>query len=172
MNTDSTKATALISVSDKTGIVEFAGKLAEIRQLIEPFGIAVTSAADHQLPEPVEDGTSFEENAFIKAWAAASATGQVALSDDSGLCVDALSGKPGIHTADWAEKPDGSGRDFALAMQKVETALNESDTGQDNRGGYFCAVLCLFWPDNPSVDWWCVYLRMLLIGGTVLCWLT
>lgn len=127
-----------------------AGKLAEIRQLIEPFGIAVTSAADHQLPEPVEDGTSFEENAFIKAWAAASATGQVALSDDSGLCVDALSGKPGIHTADWAEKPDGSGRDFALAMQKVETALNESDTGQDNRGGYFCAVLCLCWPDGHA----------------------
>ena len=128
-----------------------AGKLVEIRQLIEPFGFSVSSAADHDLPEPPEDGTTFEQNAYTKAWAAASATGLVALSDDSGLCVEALDGAPGVYTADWAEKPDGSGRDFNLAMQKVEDALADKSAGSaDQRRGYFCAVLCLCWPDGHA----------------------
>lgn len=128
-----------------------AGKLKEIRQLMEPYGFDVTSVADLDLPEPAENGTTFEENAYTKALAAAEATGQIALSDDSGLCVEALGGQPGVYTADWAEKDDGSGRDFGLAMQKVETALQEkgADTA-DQRRGYFCAVLCLCWPDGHA----------------------
>lgn len=128
-----------------------AGKLVEIRQLLEPYGFEVTSVAELGLPEPVEDGHSFEENAYTKAFAAAKATGDVALSDDSGLCVEALAGQPGIHTADWAEKPDGSGRDFNMAMEKVEAALAEQGaTTAESRRGYFCAVLCLCWPDGEA----------------------
>ncbi|MEP1290466.1 MAG: non-canonical purine NTP pyrophosphatase, partial [Nitratireductor sp.] len=96
------------------------GKLAEISELIAPYGLEARSAGDYGLPEPPETGTSFEENALTKAFAAASATGLPALSDDSGLVVDALDGQPGVYTADWAERPDGSGRDFLMAMQKVE----------------------------------------------------
>lgn len=128
-----------------------AGKLVEIRQLMEPYGFDITSVGELDLPEPVEDGTSFEENAYTKAIAAAKATGLVALSDDSGLCVDALDGDPGIYTADWAEKADGTGRDFALAMQKVEDALQSAGAKNENsRSGYFCAVLCLCWPDGHA----------------------
>lgn len=129
------------------------GKLREIRQLMEPYGFSVTSAADHNLPEPPEDGTTFEENAYTKAYAAASATGSVALSDDSGLCVDALGGAPGVYTADWAEKRDGSGRDFSMAMEKVErmlTGMGLSPEEEASRKGYFCAVLCLCWPDGHA----------------------
>lgn len=125
------------------------GKVREIADLVKPFSIAVKSAAQFDLPEPVEDGNSFEANALIKARAACEATGLVALSDDSGLCVDALEGRPGIYTADWAEKEDGSGRDFAHAMQKVENAL--VDAGADDpskRGARFVAVLCMAWPDG------------------------
>ena len=127
-----------------------AGKLAEIADLIGPFGFTVRSAADHGLPEPVEDGSSFEENASIKALAAARATGLVALSDDSGLCVDALDGKPGIHTADWAETADGK-RDFAMAMRNVEELLQAAGATSDaRRTGRFVAVLCLAWPDGHT----------------------
>ena len=128
-----------------------AGKLTEIRELIEPYGFNITSVAEKGLPEPVEDGTTFEENAYTKAFAAASATNMVALSDDSGLCVEALDGAPGVYTADWAEKADGSGRDFAMAMEKVENALAEVSAGEpEQRRGYFCAVLCLCWPDGHA----------------------
>ncbi|NRB30898.1 MAG: RdgB/HAM1 family non-canonical purine NTP pyrophosphatase [Rhizobiaceae bacterium] len=128
-----------------------AGKLKEIRQLMEPYGFDVASVADLDLPEPEENGTTFEANAYTKALAAAEATGQIALSDDSGLCVEALEGQPGVYTADWAEKDDGSGRDFGLAMQKVETALQEKGaSAPDQRRGYFCAVLCLCWPDGHA----------------------
>ena len=77
------------------------------------------------------------------------ATGLPALSDDSGLCVDVLGGSPGIYTADWAEKPDGSGRDFDYAMQKVEDAMQKenADTAKQ-RTGRFVAVLCMAWPDG------------------------
>ena len=123
-----------------------AGKLAEIRDLIEPFGIKAKSAADLNLPEPEETGTTFEENAAIKAFSATNATGLPALADDSGLCVSALGDDPGVYTADWAEKEDGSGRDFGMAMQKVEDALQAKNA--TDRSARFVAVLCLAWPDG------------------------
>lgn len=127
------------------------GKLREFRDLMMPFGFSITSVGERGLPEPEENGTTFEENAYTKAWVATEATGMVALSDDSGLCVSALGGRPGVYTADWAEKPDGSGRDFQMAMQKVEDLLqNIGATEPDNRKGYFCAVLCLCWPDGHA----------------------
>src|SRR5438105_15645557 len=78
------------------------GKLAEFRELFTPLGLVLISAADLDLPEPDETGTTFAENARIKAHAAATASGMVALADDSGLAVDALNGEPGVYTADWA----------------------------------------------------------------------
>lgn len=127
------------------------GKLAEISELIGPFGLSAVSAGELGLPEPAETGTTFEENAYLKAQAAAAATGLPALSDDSGLCVDALDGAPGVYTADWAEKPDGSGRDFQMAMQKVETALQEAGASLPRqRTGRFVAVLCLCQPDGSA----------------------
>lgn len=127
------------------------GKIAEIAELIAPYGLDAKSAADFNLPEPAEEGTTFEENAYTKAFAAASATGLPALSDDSGLVVDALDGAPGVYTADWAEKPDGSGRDFLMAMTRVEDELKAkgaSDPAQ--RTGRFVAVLCMAWPDGHA----------------------
>jgi XTP/dITP diphosphohydrolase len=127
------------------------GKLREIRELLAPYGLEATSAGELGLPEPPETGTTFEENAHTKAFAAASATGLPALSDDSGLEVDALDGDPGVYTADWAEKPDGSGRDFKMAMRKVEDLLQEKGaTEPARRGGRFVAVLCLAWPDGHA----------------------
>ena len=127
------------------------GKLAEISELLAPYGLEATSAGELGLPEPAEEGDTFEANAYTKAFAAASATGLPALSDDSGLEVEALGGRPGVHTADWAEKPDGSGRDFMMAMRKVEDALRqEGATTPDRRGGRFVAVLCLAWPDGHA----------------------
>lgn len=123
-----------------------AGKVAEINDLIAPYGFLAKSAADLNLAEPEETGTTFEENAAIKALAAATATGLPALSDDSGLCVKALDNAPGVYTADWAEKEDGSGRDFLMAMEKVQTALSQKAT--DESGGFFVAVLCMAWPDG------------------------
>ena len=126
------------------------GKLKEIRDLIGPFGFDISSAGELGLAEPAEDGTTFEENAYTKAFAAASATGLPALSDDSGLCVDALGGEPGVHTADWAELP-GGGRDFAMAMRNVEEKLQAGcATRPEQRGGHFVAVLCLCWPDGHA----------------------
>ncbi|MGH6760714.1 MAG: RdgB/HAM1 family non-canonical purine NTP pyrophosphatase [Phyllobacterium sp.] len=127
-----------------------AGKLREIADLIAPFGFEARSAKDYGLPEPDETGTTFEQNAYIKAFAAASATGLPALSDDSGMCVDALDGDPGVYTANWAEKPDGT-RDFGLAMTKVEDLLREKGaTDPDQRKGRFVAVICLAWPDGHA----------------------
>lgn len=127
------------------------GKLREIRELLAPYGLEANSAGELGLPEPAETGTTFEENAYTKAFAAASATGLPALSDDSGLEVDALGGDPGVYTADWAEKPDGSGRDFGMAMQKVEDLLQEKGASEPaRRGGRFVAVLCLAWPDGHA----------------------
>ena len=128
-----------------------AGKVAEINDLISPFGLVAKSATDHNLAEPAETGTTFEENAHIKAFAAMKATGLPALADDSGLCVRALDGDPGVYTADWAEKPDGSGRDFSYAMDRVEAALKE--VGADDptlRSAKFVAVLCVVWPDEHA----------------------
>jgi XTP/dITP diphosphohydrolase len=125
-----------------------AGKLREVRDLIAPYGLDAISAGELGLPEPEETGTTFEANAKTKAMAAAKATGLPALSDDSGLEVDALDNAPGVYTADWAEKPDGS-RDFSMAMQLVEKALEEKGASEpEDRKGRFVATLCLFWPDG------------------------
>ena len=98
-----------------------AGKLEEIAALLEPFGVEAASAAALGLPEPAETEETFAGNARIKAHAAARATGLPALADDSGLCVDALGGAPGVRTADWAETPGG--RDFLQAMTRTWDAL-------------------------------------------------
>ncbi|MDI6026942.1 RdgB/HAM1 family non-canonical purine NTP pyrophosphatase [Corticibacterium sp. UT-5YL-CI-8] len=127
-----------------------AGKLREFADLMAPFGFEAKSAKDYGLPEPDETGTTFEENAYIKAFAAAKATGLPALSDDSGLVVDALDGAPGVYTANWAELPDGT-RDFAMAMQRTETALLERGaTEAADRSGRFVAVICVAWPDGHA----------------------
>ncbi len=127
-----------------------AGKIAEMTDLFGPLGVTVTSAAALGLPEPRETGDSFEENAAIKALAAARATGLTALSDDSGLAVDALDGAPGVYTADWAELGGGR-RSFEGAMRKVEDALEARNAiGPDHRTGRFIAVLCLAEPDGTT----------------------
>lgn len=122
-----------------------AGKLDEFRQIMTPLGITVTSAADHNLPEPPETGTTFVENARIKAHAAAQATGLPALADDSGLEVTALDGAPGVYTADWAETPNG--RDFVAAMEKTHAALIAKGAPQPWQAR-FCCTLVLAWPDG------------------------
>lgn len=127
-----------------------AGKIREIRDLIGPLGFEAKSAADLKFEEPDETGTTYEENARIKALASAMASGLPALSDDSGLAVDALGGAPGVYTANWAEREDGS-RDFGMAMEKVEKALEEKGaTTPEQRTGRFVSVLCLAWPDGHT----------------------
>ncbi len=127
-----------------------AGKIAEIADLIGPFGFSAKSAAELKFEEPDETGTTFEENAAIKALASARASGLPALSDDSGLVVDALDGAPGVYTANWAEREDGS-RDFLMAMEKVEKALaDRGATTPEQRSGRFVSVLCLAWPDGHT----------------------
>lgn len=121
------------------------GKLEEIAALLEPFGISVTSAAEHSLPEPEETGRTFVENARLKAHAAAKATGLPSLSDDSGIEIEALGGAPGVHTADWAETPDG--RDFVLAMTRAHDELNAVNALHPRRAR-FCCTLVLAWPDG------------------------
>ena len=121
------------------------GKLEEIQALLEPFGIKLTSNADHNLPEPEETETTFVGNARIKAHAAAKATGLPALADDSGLSVDALEGAPGVYTADWAETP--SGRDFIMAMEKTWEKL-EAINAPYPRTAQFRCTLVLAWPDG------------------------
>lgn len=127
-----------------------AGKIREIEDLIGPFGFSARSAAELNFAEPDEIGTTFEENAAIKALASAKASGLPALSDDSGLAIDALGGAPGVYTANWAETEDGT-RDFAMAMEKVETALaDKGATETKDRTARFVSVLCLAWPDGHT----------------------
>lgn len=127
-----------------------AGKIREIRDLIGPLGFTAQSAADLDFIEPDETGTTFEENATIKALASAQASGLPALSDDSGICIDALDGAPGVYTANWAETFDGS-RDFDMAMAKVEKALaDKGATEPAQRTARFVSVLCLAFPDGHT----------------------
>jgi len=121
------------------------GKVREIRALLEPYGIEPVSAGSLGIPEPVETGTSFAANAELKARFSADLSGMVSLADDSGLCVDALNGDPGVYTADWAETPNG--RDWHLAMQKVEDAL-QAKGPEAGRDAHFVCVLSLCWPDG------------------------
>lgn len=127
-----------------------AGKLKEISALFAPYGLDCISAGSLGLPEPAETGTTFVENALIKARAAAQASQIVSLADDSGLSVAALDGRPGVYTADWAERQwfEGpAGRDWYMAMGKVEGMLAEQ--GSDvPRDAWFSCVLALAWPDG------------------------
>lgn len=122
-----------------------AGKIREIGALLEPFGVEVVSAGALGLAEPAETEDTFAGNARIKAHFAARESGLPALSDDSGIIVDALDGAPGVYTADWAETPNG--RDFPMAMAKV-WALLEEKQAPEPRSARFNATLCLAWPDG------------------------
>ncbi|MCB2050504.1 MAG: RdgB/HAM1 family non-canonical purine NTP pyrophosphatase [Novosphingobium sp.] len=130
-----------------------AGKLKEIGALLAPYGMECISAGALGLPEPAETGTTFIENALIKARAAAEASGLPALADDSGLSVASLEGRPGVYTADWAERQwfEGpAGRDWYMAMGKVEGMLQAMGSDVD-RSCWFSCVLALAWPDGESV---------------------
>lgn len=122
-----------------------AGKLAEMRALLAPYGVEVVGAAEAGLAEPAETEDSFAGNARIKARAAVQATGLPALSDDSGLCIDALDGAPGVYTADWAET--GNGRDFAMAMQRAQDELQARQAPGPHLAQFIC-TLVLMWPDG------------------------
>lgn len=111
------------------------GKVVEIRALLEPFAVQVLGAAETGLPEPEETGESFAENASIKAEAAARQSGEIALADDSGLCVAALDGAPGIYSARWA----GPEKDFRIAMARIESELKNKATN-DARAWFVCAL--------------------------------
>ena len=129
-----------------------AGKLKEISALLAPYGVDCVSAGELGLPEPEETGTTFIENALLKAHAAAKAANLPALADDSGLSVVALDGRPGVYTADWAERQwfEGpKGRDWFMAMGKVEGLLCEQ--GEDvDRSCWFSCVLAIAWPDGEE----------------------
>ena len=120
------------------------GKLREMTDLLRPYGIETTSAGALGLPEPAETGWMFADNAALKAHAAAKATGLPALADDSGLCVDALDGAPGLFTADWAGQP----RDFLAAMARVITELDRRFVPRDQWRAHFVSALVLAWPDG------------------------
>jgi XTP/dITP diphosphohydrolase len=121
------------------------GKLAELRELLAPFGIAAQSAGELGLPEPEETGKTFAANARIKATAAAKATDCPAFADDSGLVVGALGGEPGIHSARWA----GPDKDFSSAMNEIQSLLiKRGAKSPEQRRAHFIAALCLAWPDG------------------------
>lgn len=122
------------------------GKVREIAELLGPYGIEPISAGELDLPEPEETGTTFVANAELKARIAADLSGLPALADDSGLCVDALGGDPGIFSARWA----GESKDFNLAMRLVEDRLNEEPDMA--RSAHFVCALALAWPDG-HVEW-------------------
>ena len=121
------------------------GKVREIAALLQPLGLQAVSAAELNLPEPVEDGDTFEANALIKARAAAEGANLPALADDSGLCVDALGGQPGIHSARWG----GPEKDFDMAMRRLHEELQQAGATTDaQRKAHFVCVLALAWPDG------------------------
>lgn len=122
-----------------------SGKLAEMRDMLAAYGIEGIAAAALNLPEPEETGSTFAENARLKAAAAARAAGIVALADDSGLAVDALNGEPGIYSARWG----GPEKNFTSAMQKVEAGLQQRGaTLPEQRRARFVSALCVVWPDG------------------------
>jgi XTP/dITP diphosphohydrolase len=123
------------------------GKVREIGELLAPYGIETVSAKKLGLPEPEETGTTFVANAELKAQAAADLSGLPALADDSGLCVEALGGEPGIFSARWA----GENRDFNEAMRRVEAAIAASGPAP-SRDAHFVCALALAWPDG-HIEW-------------------
>ena len=121
------------------------GKVKELKALLGRYGMELVSSKELDLPEPDEIGTTFFFNAELKAMTAADLSGFPAIADDSGICVEALDGRPGVYTANWAET--GNGRDWMLAMTKVEDAL--SLLGPEvSRAAYFACVLSVAWPDG------------------------
>ncbi|WBU58421.1 RdgB/HAM1 family non-canonical purine NTP pyrophosphatase [Paracoccus sediminicola] len=122
-----------------------AGKLAEMKSLLAPYGVEVVGAKELDLAEPVETEDNFAGNARIKAHAAVKATGLPALSDDSGISVDGLDGAPGVYTADWAET--GQGRDFGMAMARTWRELEARDAPYPRTAQFRC-TLVLAWPDG------------------------
>ena len=129
------------------------GKVREITALLGPYGMEPVSAGSLGLPEPEETGTTFADNARLKALASATASGLPALADDSGLEVTALGGRPGVYTADWAERQwfEGEkGRDWYMAMGKVEGLLCEIGPDADRSAAFVC-TLCLAWPDGETL---------------------
>ncbi len=117
-----------------------AGKLREFQDLLKPYVRKIVSSGELKLPAPEETGTTFEENALIKAKAAAMDSGSLSLADDSGLCVAALGGKPGIYSARWA----GEDRSFAVGMNRIQSELGDAS---DRSACFSCAVV-LYWPDG------------------------
>ncbi|MFP6696998.1 MAG: RdgB/HAM1 family non-canonical purine NTP pyrophosphatase [Alphaproteobacteria bacterium] len=117
-----------------------AGKVTEIGDLLAPYDLDVVSAAELNLPEPEETGTTFVANAILKAEAAVQGSNLPCLADDSGLAVAGLEGDPGIYSARWA----GPERDFKAAMALVNDKLGDNP----NRRAYFISVLSLAWPDG------------------------
>jgi XTP/dITP diphosphohydrolase len=118
------------------------GKLREIADLLAPHHVTVVSAGELGLPEPEETAPDFIGNAEIKALAAATASGLPALADDSGFCVAALNGAPGIYSARWA----GPAKDFSAAMARVHAELG----GSADHRAWFISALCLAWPDGHT----------------------
>jgi XTP/dITP diphosphohydrolase len=138
------------------------GKIREIAALLGPYGIEPVSAADLDLPEPDEIGNTFADNADLKARSASDLSGLPALADDSGLCVDALEGQPGIYSARWAEAerlvpPEADAgeplvrRDFGLAMQRVERALQDEGP-EASRSAHFVCALSVCWPEDGQCE--------------------
>ncbi len=125
------------------------GKLVEMRDLLAPFGLQAVSAGELNLPEPEETGLTFMDNAALKAVAAARATGLPAIADDSGLCVEALGGEPGIYSARWA----GPDKDFDRAMRQIEELLQAKGALQPNqRKAWFISALTVAWPDGQQAE--------------------
>ena len=137
-----------------------AGKLDEMKALLAPYGIGIVGAGEKRLDVPDETETSFVGNARIKAHAGAYATGLLALSDDSGIVIDALDGAPGVYTADWAETK--TGRDFTMAMTRAHDGLVARKAQQPWTAQFRCALV-LAWPDGHdevfegTVDGWIVW---------------
>ncbi len=125
-----------------------AGKLKEMRELLAPYGLTAVSAGELGLPEPEETGVTFAENAAIKALAAAKAANLPAFADDSGVCVAALGGDPGIYSARWG----GPTKDFDFAMRTIEDLLQKKGaTAPEDRRAWFVSALCVAWPDEETV---------------------
>ena len=125
------------------------GKLDEMRDLLAPFGLVAVSAAELSLPEPEETGLTFAENAAIKARATSEATGLPAFADDSGICIEALGGEPGIYSARWA----GPEKDFDRAMRHIEELLQaKGAVTPDQRKAWFVSALTVAWPDGHLAE--------------------
>jgi XTP/dITP diphosphohydrolase len=122
-----------------------SGKVWEIAELLQPFWVMVTSAKALGLEEPEETGTTFAENASLKARACMQETGLPCLADDSGLVVPALGGQPGIYSARWAQTPQGN-RDFGYAIQRISQEM----ASQEDLSAHFVCALSLVWPDGDE----------------------